>query len=95
VKPCPLYFLQPGAQWGKKREIIRSFTNTASRLTGLDPSAFVVYIIPVQQDPVGVGEAVERSSQRRPIPLRARGDKKGVGRDEAFSLGAVLLAICR
>lgn len=50
-----IFFYGPELEDEKKKELIRSFTETASRLTGIDPSAFVVYLMPVGQDHVGVG----------------------------------------
>lgn len=39
----------------KKREMVQSFTETASRLTGIPESAFVVYLQPSNGENVGVG----------------------------------------
>jgi 4-oxalocrotonate tautomerase len=38
-----VFFYGPKLDKNKSREMIRSFTETASRLTGVDKSAFVVY----------------------------------------------------
>ena len=50
-----IFFYGPELDVEKKREIIKSFTETASRLTGIDKSAFVVYLRPSSTDMVGVG----------------------------------------
>ncbi len=50
-----IFFYGPELDVEKKREIIKSFTETASRLTGIDKSAFVVYLRPGSMDMVGVG----------------------------------------
>ncbi len=50
-----IFFYGPELEVEKKREIIKSFTESASRLTGIDKSAFVVYLRPSSTDMVGVG----------------------------------------
>ncbi len=50
-----IFFYGPELDVEKKREIIKSFTETASRLTGIDKSAFVIYLRPGSTDMVGVG----------------------------------------
>ena len=40
----------------KKRELIKDFTEAASKATGIDQSAFVVYLRKSKPDEVGVGE---------------------------------------
>ena len=50
-----IFFYGPELDVEKKRGIIKSFTETASRLTGIDKSAFVVYLRPGSADMVGVG----------------------------------------
>lgn len=50
-----IFFFGPRLDGEKKRELVRSFTETASRLTGIDPSAFVVYLEETPPDSVGVG----------------------------------------
>ena len=37
-----IFFYGPELDVEKKRDIIKSFTETASRLTGIDKSAFVI-----------------------------------------------------
>ena len=39
----------------KKREIIRELTDTAVKVTGIDPSAFIVYVHENENDNIGVG----------------------------------------
>ena len=50
-----IFFYGPELDVEKKREIVKSFTESASRLTGIDKSAFVVYLRPSSADMVGVG----------------------------------------
>lgn len=50
-----IFFYGPKLDKDKKREMIKSFTDTASRLTGIDRSAFVVYLRESSPDNVGVG----------------------------------------
>ena len=48
-------FYGPELDIEKKRELIKSFTETDSKLTGIGKSAFVVYLRPSLRDNVGVG----------------------------------------
>jgi 4-oxalocrotonate tautomerase len=50
-----IFFYGPELDDEKKRELISCFTETASRLTGIDKSAFVVYLRASSTDKVGVG----------------------------------------
>ena len=50
-----IFFYGPKLDKEKSREMIRSFTETASRLTGIDKPAFVVYLIESSPENVGVG----------------------------------------
>jgi len=50
-----IFFYGPELDRNKKREMISSFTETASRLTGIDKSAFVVYLRKSTPQDVGVG----------------------------------------
>jgi 4-oxalocrotonate tautomerase len=50
-----IFFYGPKLEKEKKRDMIKSFTETASRLTGIDKSAFVVYLRESGPDNVGVG----------------------------------------
>ncbi len=49
------FFYGPELDIEKKRELIKSVTNKASELTGIDKRAFVVYLRPSSPDNVGVG----------------------------------------
>ena len=50
-----IFFYGPELNDDKKRKMIESFTETASELTGIDESAFVVYLQSTERDEVGVG----------------------------------------
>lgn len=50
-----IFFYGPELDKDKRREMIKVFTETASRLTSIDPSAFVVYLRPSTPEQVGVG----------------------------------------
>jgi len=50
-----IFFYGPELSKDKKRELIKSFTEKASELTGIDKSAFVVYLRETDADEVGVG----------------------------------------
>ena len=50
-----IFFYRPELHNEKKKELIKSFTETASKLTGIDKSAFVVYLRASSPDNVGVG----------------------------------------
>jgi len=50
-----IFFYGPELDNEKKKELIKSFTETASKLTGIDKSAFVVYLRASLPDNVGVG----------------------------------------
>ena len=50
-----IFFYGPELDPDGKRELIKSFTETASRLTGISKSGFVVYLVPSTDDEVGVG----------------------------------------
>ena len=50
-----IFFYGPKMEKEKKKEMIRSFTETASNLTGIDRSAFVVYLQESNPENVGVG----------------------------------------
>lgn len=50
-----IFFYGPDLDEEKKKELIGSFTQTASRLTGIDSSAFTVYLRTSSPDDVGVG----------------------------------------
>lgn len=50
-----IFFFGPALEEEGKKELVKSFTETASRVTGIDPSAFVVYLFAVPPEDVGVG----------------------------------------
>jgi 4-oxalocrotonate tautomerase len=50
-----IFFYGPKLEKEKKRDMIKSFTETASSLTGIDKSAFVVYLRESSPENVGVG----------------------------------------
>ncbi len=50
-----IFFYGPKLEREKKQELIRSFTKTASELTGIAEAAFVVYLQSVDREDVGVG----------------------------------------
>ena len=50
-----IFFYGPKMDKEKKKEMIKSFTETASKLTGIDRSAFVVYLEESNPENVGVG----------------------------------------
>jgi 4-oxalocrotonate tautomerase len=50
-----IFFYGPELEKEKKKELIQSFTETASRLTGIPQASFVVYLQPVDRENVGVG----------------------------------------
>ena len=55
-----IFFYGPKLNKEKSREMISSFTETASRLTGIEKSAFVVYLRESSPENVGVaGELLE------------------------------------
>jgi len=50
-----IFFYGPKLDKGKRKEMIKSFTDTASRLTGIEKSAFAVYLRESTPEDVGVG----------------------------------------
>lgn len=50
-----IFFYGPELSKDKKRELIRSFTQTASEVTNIDEAAFVVYLMETSPQDVGVG----------------------------------------
>jgi 4-oxalocrotonate tautomerase len=67
VRKMPtIFFYGPKLDKEKKREMIKSFTETASKVTGIDKSAFVVYLRESTPENVGVGgELLEDRMGRR------------------------------
>ena len=60
-----IFFYGPELNDEKKKELIKSFTESASKLTGIDKSAFVVYLRPSSPDNVGVGGELLREKIQR------------------------------
>ena len=50
-----IFFYGPKLDKEKSKEMIKGFTETASRLTGIEKSAFVVYLRESTPENVGVG----------------------------------------
>jgi len=50
-----IFFYGPKLEKDKRKELIKSFTDTASRLTGIGREAFVVYLRETAPEHVGVG----------------------------------------
>ncbi|MGI6308612.1 MAG: 4-oxalocrotonate tautomerase DmpI [Dethiobacteria bacterium] len=50
-----IFFYGPELDKDKRRELISSFTKKASELTGIDETAFVVYLRSSDPEHVGVG----------------------------------------
>ncbi len=50
-----IFFYGPELEKEKKRELIKSFTESASKATGIDKNAFLVFLRPTSRDNVGVG----------------------------------------
>ena len=50
-----IFFYGLALEVEKKRELIKDFTEAASKATGIDQSAFVVYLRESKPDEVGVG----------------------------------------
>lgn len=61
-----IFFYGPKLDKEKSKEMIKSFTETASRLTDIEKSAFVVYLIKSTPENVGVaGELLEDRLKKR------------------------------
>ncbi|MCW3489574.1 4-oxalocrotonate tautomerase DmpI [Dethiobacter alkaliphilus] len=50
-----IFFYGPKLEKDKKKELIKSFTESASRATGLPEQAFVIYLREADKENVGVG----------------------------------------
>ncbi len=50
-----IFFYGPKLEKEKRKEMIKEFTNTASKLTGVPPKSFVVYLRESNPEYVGVG----------------------------------------
>ncbi len=60
-----IFFYGPDLDDVNKKELIRDFTETASRLTGIDKSAFIIYLRASSPDNVGVGGELLRERLER------------------------------
>ena len=61
-----IFFYGPKLEKEKRKIMIQEFTETASRLTGIDRSAFVVYLRESVPEEIGVGgELLEDVLKRR------------------------------
>ncbi len=71
-----IFFYGPELDTEKKKELIKSFTETASRLTGIDKSAFVVYLRVSSSDNVGVGGELLKERLEREKAQKAANPRK-------------------
>ena len=60
-----MFFYGPKLDREESKEMIKSFTETASRLTGIEKSAFVVYLRESTPENVGVGGELLEDRLRR------------------------------
>jgi len=60
-----IFFYGPKLDREESKEMIKSFTETASRLTGIVKSAFVVYLRESTPENVGVGGELLEDRLRR------------------------------
>jgi len=60
-----IFFYGPKLDKEKSREMVKSFTDTASRLTGINKSAFVVYLRESSHENVGVGGELLEDRQKK------------------------------
>jgi 4-oxalocrotonate tautomerase len=62
-----IIFHGPELERDKKRELISTFTETASRLTGIPEQAFTIYLMSTSPEDVGVGGKLlaEREQENR------------------------------
>lgn len=50
-----IFFYGPKLEKEKRKEMISSFTESASRITGLQKSAFIIYLRQSTPEDVGIG----------------------------------------
>ncbi|HHY37650.1 MAG TPA: 4-oxalocrotonate tautomerase [Clostridia bacterium] len=50
-----IFFYGPKLDKEKRQEMVQSFTETASKLTGIKKESFVVYLFETPRENVGVG----------------------------------------
>lgn len=60
-----IFFYGPDLDDAKKKELISDFTESASRLTGIDKSAFTIFLRSSSPDNVGVGGELLRERLER------------------------------
>lgn len=60
-----IFFYGPARDDEEKKELIKAFTEVASRITGIDKSAFTVYLGLSSPDNVGVGGELLRERLER------------------------------
>jgi len=60
-----IFFFGPQLTREKKKELITGFTEQASRVTGIDKSAFVVYLQGTDPEDVGVGGQLLADRQKK------------------------------
>jgi 4-oxalocrotonate tautomerase len=60
-----IFFYGPKLDREESKEMIKSFTETASRLTGIEKSVFVVYLRESTPENVGVGGELLEDRLRR------------------------------
>jgi len=60
-----IFFYGPKLDKEKSREMIKSFTDAASRVTGINRSSFVVYLREARHDNVGVGGELLEDRQKK------------------------------
>lgn len=60
-----IFFYGPDLGDVEKKQLIRDFTETASKLTGIDQSAFTIYLRASSPDNVGVGGQLLRDRVER------------------------------
>ena len=61
-----IFFYGPKLDKDKSREMIRSFTQKASELTGINKSSFIVYLRESDPENVGVGGDLLEDRLKRP-----------------------------
>ena len=59
-----IFFYGPKLDKEKSREMVKGFTETASKVTGIDKSSFVVYLRETSHESVGVGGELLADKQR-------------------------------
>ncbi len=58
-----IFFYGPELKLENKRELVKSFTQKASEMTGIPEQAFVVYLRPCDHEHVSVGGTLLLDSQ--------------------------------